>query len=315
MSDVTINGRKYNPTTGLPVATDEEDNVTAGESAVTPLKPQSHHARQLHISPPRSNTLNRKIVSKPQHEIIKRQQNTHNTNVDLHHEVKRFAPHPVGALKPKKIMDIASPVIPHPAVTKAHALSAAKAQESAKKELTAADIKNLAIAKAIANAQKQDTPKRLQTKRRAPALISAIFAVLLFGGYLIYLNMPALSVRVAAAQAGINAAYPEYRPTGYSLSGPVTFSKGKVTISFKSNGGSQSFAITQSKSSWNNDAVLDNYVTPRAGTTYIPYTERGLTVYTFDNNAAWVNGGILYTIEGDAPLSSEQVRRIATSLM
>lgn len=315
MSDVTINGRKYNPTTGLPVAPEEEDNVTTNESTVDSLDSHSHHARQLHVSPPRSNTLNRKIVSKPQHEIIKRQQKAHDTTVGLHHEVKRFAPHPVGVLKPKKIMDIKSPVIPHPAVAKAHELSAAKAQGSVKKGPTATDIKNLAIAKAIANAQKQDTPNRQQTKRRAPALISAVVAILLFGGYLTYLNMPALSVRVAAAQAGINAAFPEYRPTGYSLNGPVTFSKGKVTMSFKSNGGSQSFAITQTKSSWNNDAVLDNYVTPRAGTTYIPYTERGLTVYTFDNNAAWVNGGILYTIEGDAPLSSEQVRRIATSLL
>lgn len=127
--------------------------------------------------------------------------------------------------------------------------------------------------------------------------------------------MPNLSVRVAAAQAGINAGYPNYHPDGYALAGPVTFSDGRVSMNFKANGGNHTFTINQSKSGWNSDAVLDNYVSPRAGSSYIPYTERGLTIYTYDNNAAWVNGGILYTVEGDAPLSSEQIRRIATSLL
>ncbi len=86
-------------------------------------------------------------------------------------------------------------------------------------------------------------------------------------------------------------------------------------MNFKANGGEQTFAINQSKSGWNNEAVLDNYITPKAGSNYIPYTERGLTIYTYDNSAAWVNGGILYTLEGNAPISSEQIRRIATSLL
>jgi hypothetical protein len=137
----------------------------------------------------------------------------------------------------------------------------------------------------------------------------------MFGGYLTYLNMPNISVRVAAMQAGIDASYPSYNPDGYSLSGPVKYTDGRVTLSYNANGGPQNYTINQSRSSWNSDAVLDNYVAPRAGTNYIPYTERGLVIYTYDNNAAWVNGGILYTIEGNAPLSSEQIRRIATSLL
>ena len=86
-------------------------------------------------------------------------------------------------------------------------------------------------------------------------------------------------------------------------------------MKFAANGGPQNYTVTQTKSSWDSTAVLDNYVTPRAGVSYIPYTERGLTIYTYGNNAAWVNGGILYTIEGNAPLSSEQIRHIATSLI
>ena len=126
--------------------------------------------------------------------------------------------------------------------------------------------------------------------------------------------MPSLSVRVAAAQAGIDASYPEYRPDGYSLRGTVAYKEGEVSMQFGANAGPQEFTVTQAKSSYDSVAVLDNHVKPASGEQYTTYNERGLTIYTYDSNAAWVNGGILYTITGDAPLSGEQIRRIATSL-
>jgi hypothetical protein len=155
----------------------------------------------------------------------------------------------------------------------------------------------------------------MRSRQRVVAILSATLAIVLLGGYVTYLNMPALSVRVAAAQAGIDAGYPNYRPDGYALNGPVTYSQGEVAMNFKANGGNQTFTLNQSKSGWDSAALLDNYVTPKAGSDYTPYTERGLTIYTYGNNAAWVNGGILYTIQGNAPLSSTQMREIATSLL
>jgi hypothetical protein len=212
-------------------------------------------------------------------------------------------------------MDIGAPAV-HPHVAKAHAKSAAKAQPLTQHLQSAHDIKEQAVRTAVAQThKKQPLRQRLQPRQRTVAVLSAVFALVLLGSYLTYLNMPSLSVRVAAAQAGINASYPNYHPDGYSLAGPVSYTDGRVSMNFKANGGNQEFVVNQSKSGWNSEAVLDNYVTPRAGSSYIPYTERGLTIYTYDNNAAWVNGGILYTIEGDAPLSSEQIRRIATSLL
>ena len=47
---------------------------------------------------------------------------------------------------------------------------------------------------------------------------------------------------------------------------------------------------------------------------YATYNDAGLTIYTYGTDAAWVNGGVLYTVEGSANLSNEQIRRIATSL-
>ncbi|MNH34248.1 hypothetical protein D3C79_948280 [compost metagenome] len=121
-------------------------------------------------------------------------------------------------------------------------------------------------------------------------------------------------MRVAAAQAGIDASYPEYHPDGYSLNGAVAYKEGEVSMKFAANGGPQNFTITQTKSSYDSEAVLDNYVKPKVGENYIPFTERGLKIYAYGGNAAWVNGGILYTISGDAPLSNSQIGNIAKSL-
>ena len=317
---ITINGQHYDAVTGLPT---EHSSSESSESAQT-----RHHtpAVGLHSAPQRSVTLHRKSLKKPTHTVVKRTIHAASVHksMDIHPNVRRFAPHPVGALAPRPV-----PVarvndnvhIPHPHVVKAHAQSAAKADSLTSRLPTASEKKDAAVQQSVANTHKQHQThrapfnERFQPRQRITAALSAAFAIVLLGGYFTYLNMPSLSVRVAAAQAGIDANYPNYRPDGYSLTGPVTFSDGRVAMNFQANGGNKGFSISQSKSGWNNEAVLDNYVSPRAGVNYIPYTERGLTIYTFDDNAAWVNGGILYTIDGDAPLSSEQIRRIATSLL
>ena len=143
--------------------------------------------------------------------------------------------------------------------------------------------------------------------------MAASFAIMLLGGYLSYINMPHLSVRVAAAQAGISASYPSYVPDGYRFYGPVAFSDGKVTLDFAANGGTTNYQISQKKTSWDSQAVLDNFVAAKTKD-YAINSAGGLTVYTYGSNAAWVDRGILYTIDGDAPLAPTQILHIAQSL-
>jgi len=306
---VTINGQEYDAVTGLPVSSSDTSHKQLASHAP---------ATKLHSSPQHSTTLRRKSLKRPEpakHAIIGHKSPVKHMDIARPHKnvnIHKFAPHPVGALQPKSV-DIGP--VTHPHVAKAHALSAAKAQPLTD-TLAAADIKDQAIKTAVANTHKRPALKRhAKPRQRVVAILSATFAIVLLGGYFTYLNMPALSVRVAAVQAGIDANYPQYRPDGYALRGPVTYSNGSVAMNFQANGGDQSFTIRQSKSGWDSSALLDNYVSPRAGSDYIPYTENGLTVYTYGDNAAWVNGGILYTIEGNAPLSSTQIRKIATSLL
>jgi hypothetical protein len=46
------------------------------------------------------------------------------------------------------------------------------------------------------------------------------------------------------------------------------------------------------------------------------FLDKGKTIYLYNNgaNAAWVNGGVLYQITGNANLSSDQIVSIADSL-
>jgi hypothetical protein len=136
----------------------------------------------------------------------------------------------------------------------------------------------------------------------------------LIAGYFTYINMPSLSVRVAAAQAGIDAKYPQYHPVGYKLNGPVAYRDGEVSMKFSSNSGPVAFVLSEERSGWDSSALLEKYVNPKSEGKYATYNDAGLTIYTYGTDAAWVNAGILYTVEGDAMLSNEQVRRIATSM-
>lgn len=235
--------------------------------------------------------------------------------------ISRFAAHPQFTGKPK--LPAAAPVQPKPAAQTA-AKTAATAKPAAappdnsrlKEQLIKERIAEAEARKAHAKEHAKSTRVRRLFKRnpRFANIATASLAILLLGGYLTYINLPNLSVRVAAARAGINATYPEYKPDGYSFSGPVAYDAGEVTLAFTSNSNKdQAYRIRERASTWDSQAVLDNLVTKESGT-YLTYSERGLTVYTYGQKAAWVNGGILYTLDGKAPLSSEQILKIASSM-
>ncbi|MEO7904927.1 MAG: DUF4367 domain-containing protein [Candidatus Saccharimonadales bacterium] len=330
---VTINGVNYDAQSGLPIATAAKAAASTPVT-FTPYK-QSRPSQSVHATTEKSHTLNRRIVKKA----------TPTVAAMPAAGISKFAPHPSAMKKPVKMIDfraqrksVPAPTIHAPksnlvvAPVKS-AVSPSTRPTTAPVTMTESKtpvvqtnaatpsqiIKQQEIEKALATPAKKESKRRKLAKKtnkhsRVMSIASASLALLLLGGYFTYLNMPSLSVRVAAAQAGVDATYPAYRPDGYSVNGLVTYSEGAVSMKFAANGGPQSFTIDQTKKNWDSSAVLENYVKPKSGGNYIPYSEQGLTVYTFDNNAAWVNKGVLYTISGDAPLSSDQILHIASSM-
>jgi len=305
---VTINGRIYDAVTGLPI---EQKQVSTDK----PLKPAAvkrvatASASAIHTTTQRSQTLRRRSTKKPG--LPKRPQPGTHMDISRSSKVARFAPHPATPVKKiESTPDVTAKI--HPTAARATARLNTRPQVAASSK----QVKDAAISAAIAKPSlKPAKQKRFKLRwSRRFSIITGFFVVLILGAYLTYANMPSLSVGFAAAQAGINATYPEYRPDGYHLDQPVTYSDGEVTLEFASNTGSGGYTIVQTRSSWDSSAVLDNVVKKAVGDNYVTTQERGLTIYSYDNKAVWVNGGILYMINSNAPLSGEQVRRIATSL-
>ena len=218
-------------------------------------------------------------------------------------------------------------------VQKNHIVQVAKARQAARKaepeHLSAQQLKERAIQQAlrkVGQVQDGDTviatqfseskqqKKHFWQKRRfaiASVMVVVSFALL---GYLVYLNMPDISVRVAAMQTGIDKAYPSYIPADYHLDGLVKEEAGKITMNFKNSEGKR-FSLIEEKSSWDSAAVLSNYVRANWGSDYSIAKGQGLTIYVSKSNAAWVNGGVFYVIsDADNNLSPTDLHDIAVSL-
>jgi hypothetical protein len=337
---ITINGRLYDAVTGLPVAGNPTPSApqasaaapakkvsspSATQTAARAVKPAPTRSRTaseaIHGTVQKSKTLMRRATKKPvaPQKIVRRAQPGRHMDIARSASVSKFAAHPV--VKPaaaKASRPLISPDTPaqvHPSAARALGkLRPKQAAAPVAKKQTAKQVKEQEISKAIA-APKQKTTKKPTNKwvRRA-VIVGSCVLVLAAVLFAIYKFVPSISVSIAASQAGIEARYPDYTPDGYALNQPVTYSDGEVNLQFKSNSNDSSYTITQKRSSWDSTAVLDSVVKTAVGENYTTTKERGLTIYTFDKGAAWVNGGILYTIRGDAPLSGDQIRRLATSL-
>lgn len=177
---------------------------------------------------------------------------------------------------------------------------------------THSDIFESAIARAKSHEQPRHTPRAHRTRRRLVNSLAIVAAFLVIGGFVGYLNLPNLELRVASVQAGFRASMPSYTPTGYALQGDIKRSGGTVSLSFRS--GDSRYTITQQASDWNSQTLLDN--TLALTNSHDTIQKNGQTIYVYGNgaNAAWVNGGVRYDLAGNAQLSSDDIAQIATSL-
>lgn len=158
------------------------------------------------------------------------------------------------------------------------------------------------------------TRKAAKPKRRLAGAGTTVLVAILLVGYVTYLNVPSISMKVAGHRAGFAASLPK-APAGYSLNGPITSSSGLVTVDFKSNTDQRYFALRQQPSNWDSQALLENEVIKNHDD-YVTYQDRGLTIYVYDgSNASWINGGKLFTLKSDnAQLTVDQILSIAGSM-
>jgi hypothetical protein len=155
------------------------------------------------------------------------------------------------------------------------------------------------------------SPQEKRSAKFVSLIVAGAAAAIVAVGVLAYFNLPAVSFWVAASRAEVSASLPTYAPAGYSVAGQAQSSPGMVTIDYRSVSGS--YSIQMANSNWDSDGVLENKVKPTA-TNYQTLNQKGLTIFVFNSQAIWVNGGVLYTIALSANLSNDEALKIVDGI-
>ena len=304
------------------------------------MQPSNKVAKSTHRKTQMSTTLNRKYVKRPAKSSdvtvkVKKASKTTNSSTPVKNtKISHFHDTSLSSTRKESMPEDTDTmkVEEHPM----HSFAKTKMQEryamsSAPTPVgpSAKELKDQAIKKALAEASAPEMSSKGKKGRKADSegmgkmrfgfgrIILAIScaAVAVFAvAYFVNLNMPDISLKVAAMQTGINASYPNYVPRDFAISS-ISSEDGKVVLNFKNSNSGDAFSITEETSSWDSNALLTNYVKDAFKDNYSIIREQGLTIYTNDGAAAWVNGGIVYKINiSEGSLTNKQIRSIATSL-
>lgn len=274
----------------------------------------------------RSTTLNRKYVKKPEKvaaidSVAKRRADDLKRRQALADKINRER---LTALKAGKTLRdaTATPAAVSSSAPRPLSATIEKSLVTSPKSESATKIKDSAVQSALKSVATLDTSSsntdHISTKRSLGAkklLLAFGCAALAVGvvGYVVSVNTPDISVRVAAMQSGIDATYPTYIPRGYSLSDIVSEDK-KLSMTFHDSE-SGSFTLSEESTSWDNETLEASYVKSTWGNNYTSVREQGITIFISGSNATWINGSVLYKITASGNnLTKKQIKSIVTSL-
>lgn len=151
---------------------------------------------------------------------------------------------------------------------------------------------------------------------RHKGLKIGVFLLIVFGATIgaAWQKVPALSVKFAAIKTHVSASLPGYKPNGYTLAKPAQVKNGSVVLNYKTPYNTAGFDLVQKVSNMTS-SNLQQTVIP-AGTQVQTSQVAGNTVYIYgpDNDAAWVNNGVLYKLKDHSKLSSDQIIKIVQSM-
>lgn len=200
---------------------------------------------------------------------------------------------PVSIAPPKPAQPVTKPVLPEDNDQDIfeHALAIAKSHE----------------AKPIKRTKRQ----AMRAHRRTAGVGASVLVVLVLGLFIAYQNRANINLQLASAKAGFHATEPSYQPSGYKL-GSLRASPGTVSINYHAPTGND-INISQKESNWDSETLQQNFVATN-DQSYRTHHIAGQTIFTFDHNATWVDGGIWYQIEGNASTTDQQLVHIAASM-
>lgn len=196
-----------------------------------------------------------------------------------------------------------------------HATAKTQAAQAVPAESTNATTKllNGAIERATSHLQPPPPKSRHARFKRRASMGSAVGLSVMLLGLIVVQNATNVRLQMASAKAGFDVSLPGYRPAGFAL-GKLNYSFGTAATQFSGPSGSRHYTITQKQSSWDNQALLNNFVAADyANYQTISTGDRVIYIYG-DHDATWVNNGVWYVVRSDGALSDQQLIDLATSL-
>lgn len=337
---IEINGKLYDARTGKPVdgskgtikkakgasidgisrstakkATNkEQEKVTPVKKVEAPKPSKKEHAKAPHLKhrAQRSKTLHRGSLKAPKLTSEKTPASVSKREASDSRLERALRVSKSAALSRFPMSDFRKPEAEKPASKQASNIVLEKTPIIPAKKPVAETV---AQPKKTKTEKKKRGPKKYKKHFTITGYIITAITVLILAGYIAYLNVPAISMRVAATRAGFDASLPSYTPTGYKIDGPVQYSPGIVTISFKSGSENKSFDVTQQPSNWDSLALKESYISTETDQPAVTQQYNGLTLYLFEGKVAWVNAGKLFEIDTKgSQLGLEEIQQLATSL-
>jgi hypothetical protein len=224
-----------------------------------------------------------------------------------------------GAGQPSLPPHATAAVMQHARTTKYNAATDIKPTHPIHHDKHSMDIFEQALQRATSHTQKapgkHELKKARKTKHvnRIASISATLAAIVVLAGFIAYQNSAAINMKVASSRAGISAHMPGYKPSGFAVS-RFTYSAGSVAVKFTSNSDNRSFQVTQASSSWDSNALANEYVA-NVSPDYKSFQNAGLTIYTYGkDNATWVSNGIWYNVVSNGGLSSRELLSLAESL-
>lgn len=272
-------------------------------------RPRARSSSATHRSVQKSSTLSRKYVRRPSpvHKTVSRP-------ISARTVKPVAATKTVKTAKATKVTKTTSPAknpVAHTTYTNASPAAKAKAE---KDRAVKSALRSVATMEEREEPVQKVIPKKKHGRRILLALACSAATVTALVAF-VRINMPDISVKVAAMQSGIEASYPTYVPRDYQLAGVVSEQENKITMRFENPSTSGSFTLSEERSTWDSTALLNNYVKSEYSPNFVTLREQGITIYIDSYKATWVNGGLLYSIVADSkPLSKEQIRNLVISL-
>lgn len=245
--------------------------------------------------------VQRPVYPRPiQNDVVKQESQTN-------HTVSNSAPVRNHTNNVERVSDDIASALIH--ADELHNRQQAHRTESRHEHKSEAPLMDMARAE-LENTKKQET-KRGHRKFKLPAIAASITAVALvlgYGGYLVY---PNVQLRIAASQAGLDAKT-FYAPKGYKVSGSVAMGAGKLAINYHGENNA-SYRLNQERSK-TTEEQLKSEATVKGKDSFDSLKAGDVNVYRYNDKAAWVKDGVLYTLDTNDFLTSDQITKIASSV-